>query len=517
MRHVDMTPMINVWPKIPQRLHRPKAKAPESVKPDQTFHYAYLMEDMTMTLVSSSGEPLRIRGADLALFAKAQKQLESNLTPLPEWLMQIDGCSPEDRIQTAVEFLKGLRFLNVRGTPGKDFRLEPTTDGQDWLGMPSADRLKVLLDRLKADLPQKTFIDDMPDDKEADEDEIEDMVRFARDMHILSQLGDYDGYDDDDDDDDDASFMSYGYRHCLRFLPGTARWDLGSVRDLDIPAALADTFGSLTRKCFVEFSRFVQYHMRQNNPLVNRPPGAKPIKLNEGWSWRKPSDEEVEDFWGRLLVDFFRYRLLPLGGAEVGVKDDDGAMCISLTDAGRYLLGLAKDFEYGQYEEQKGSIVVQPNFDVVFLSPAPLAEATIARFAERKGIGVGTLFKITKKSVFAAASCSISCEQVFDDLRNLCKTAIPANVTREIRDWYDQCGKVAIETAIIIRCPDTEVATRVLAVGGKKLTPISDTVVELADRKFKSPLIKKLKEIGVFVNQSSQPPSQKTKRRRRQW
>ncbi len=60
---------------------------------------------------------------------------------------------------------------------------------------------------------------------------------------------------------------------------------------------------------------------------------------------------------------------------------------------------------------------------------------------------------------------------------------------------------------------------RVLAAGGKKVTPISDTIVELADRKFKAPLVKKLKEAGVFVDQSSEPAVSKPRRRgrRRQW
>jgi hypothetical protein len=196
-----------------------------------------------------------------------------------------------------------------------------------------------------------------------------------------------------------------------------------------------------------------------------------------------------------------------------------GALCIALTDAGRYLLDLTKDFDYGQRHDQQGHIVVQPNFDIVFLSPAPLAEATIARFADRKANGTGTLFRITKKSIFTAASCNMTAEQVLDTLRDICTKAIPTNVTREVRDWFNQCGRVAIKTTLLICCPNAQVATRVLAAGGKKLTPISDTVVELADRKFKAPLVKKLKETGVFVDQSSQPavPKPKRRRRRRQW
>jgi len=430
MRHDDMTPMINVWPTIPQRLHRPKAKPPKVVTPDQTFHCAYLMEDMTTVLVGASGEPPRVRSNDLALFAKAQKQLESNLTSVPEWLAQIDVCTPGKRVQAAVEFLQAFRFIETRGTHGKDLRFEPTTEAQDWLGMSSRDRLKTILDQLKPDQSQNQSAGlpakhpNLTGDVGSDTDNVEDAARFARDMLLLAEL------DDEDDDYDDVPFMSYGCDHRLGFLPQTVSWGVDPVRELDIPAALIDTYGSLARRRFVQFSQFVEYHMQQSNPLLSRRSGAGPLKVQIEWSWRKPTDEEAEDLWGHLLVDFFRLRLLPLGGVQVGLLGAAGALCIALTDAGRYLLDLTKDFDYGQCHDQQGHIVVQPNFDIVFLSPAPLAEATIARFADRKANGTGTLFKISKKSIFTAASCNMTAEQVLDTLGDLCAKAVPTNVTR---------------------------------------------------------------------------------------
>ena len=79
-----------------------------------------------------------------------------------------------------------------------------------------------------------------------------------------------------------------------------------------------------------------------------------------------------------------------------------------LTDVGRYILGLAGDFSYRPEKSAGGEIVVQPNFEIVFLSPSPLAEAMLARFAERlpsaaRGRrGIGALFKITRAAIYAA-------------------------------------------------------------------------------------------------------------------
>ena len=281
MRDDDMTPMINVWPTIPQRLHRPKGKPPKAVKVDQTFHCAYLMEDMTTVLVGASGDPPRVRGSDHALFAKAQKQFESNLTSIPEWLTQIEGCTPGKRVQAAVEFLREFRFIETQGILGEDLRFEPTPEARDWLGMSSKDRLKSILDRLRPEQSQNSTHQNLPGDGGSDMVNIEDAARFARDMLLLAELD-----DEDDEDDYDAPYTSYGYAHHLGFLPPTVSWAGDRVRDLDIPAALIDAYGTLTRRRFVKFSQFVEYHMQQDNPLLSRPPGGQPVKLDFEWSRR---------------------------------------------------------------------------------------------------------------------------------------------------------------------------------------------------------------------------------------
>lgn len=512
MRHDDMTPMVTLWPPLLERHQRPKAKPPRAVTPEQTtLDCAYLMEDMTTVLVGASGEPPRIRSSDHALFAKAREQLESSLLSIPEWLAQTVGCTPGRRVATALEFLQAFRLIETRGTLGKDLRMEPTAEAREWLGRSGKDRLRSILDRLKAETPRKSEQPYVPAKDDVDTDDAEHAARFAREMLRLAELDD----EDDDDDDYNSPFMSDGYDHRLGFLPQTVSLGFDAACDLDIPGALIDAYGSLARRRFVAFSQFVEYHTRQANPLLSLHLAAEPRNVQISWSRRNLTDEKAEQLWSQLLVDFFCLRLLPLGGAQVGLTGTAGDLCIALTDAGRYLLELTKDFDYGQHHDQQGHIVVQPNFDIVFLSPDPLAEATIARFAERTGNGTGTLFRITMKSVFAAASTDMTAEQVLGTLRDTSTKAIPSNVRSEIQGWFDRCGRVAIKSAVLIHCPDVQTASRVLAAGGKKLASISDTVLELVDHKFKAPLVKKLKETGVFVDQSSQPAVRRPKRRRR--
>jgi hypothetical protein len=208
--------------------------------------------------------------------------------------------------------------------------------------------------------------------------------------------------------------------------------------------------------------------------------------------------------WARILQSYWHAYLVPLGGAEVGLADG-GRLVFRLTDVGRYILGLADRFSYrSEGPETGGEVVVQPNFEIVFLTPSPLAEATLARLAERSrsqthGRGVGALFKITTASIFAAAATGLTAEQALATLRELSHKPLPLNVEREIQGWCGQCRRVTVRRAVLIHCPDAPTAARVVAVSGRKASLLSETVVELADAKFQAELMKKLKALGIFV------------------
>src|SRR5439155_12263084 len=132
-----------------------------------------------------------------------------------------------------------------------------------------------------------------------------------------------------------------------------------------------------------------------------------------------------------------------------------GTVCFSMTEAGRYLLREAVDFDLA--EEPAGRIVAQPNFDVVFLAPARTAEIELARFCERKGRRVGTVFTITKRSIQAAAASGSA--NVLESLKKHCGE-LPQNVEKEIAGWLGRCREVSLRSAMLIECPDAETALR---------------------------------------------------------
>jgi hypothetical protein len=143
--------------------------------------------------------------------------------------------------------------------------------------------------------------------------------------------------------------------------------------------------------------------------------------------------------------------------------------------------------------------MVQPNFDVVFLASWRKAESELARFCERKGRHVGTLFKVTKQSIFAAAASGLTRDRVLGSLREYCSAELPPNVEFEISAWFGQYREIALRPALLIHCPDAETALRVAAVAGKKVTRLTDTTLELPDSKAEPALRKKLREMGIFV------------------
>jgi hypothetical protein len=148
-----------------------------------------------------------------------------------------------------------------------------------------------------------------------------------------------------------------------------------------------------------------------------------------------------------------------------------------------------------------GEVLVQPDFEIVFFSAAPRVEAELARLAERTGAGhVGALFRITRASVLRAAESGITSEQMLKTLGGVSRAPVPANVARQVKDWFGGTRRVRIRPAVLVECPDTETAARVTALGGLQVSAVTRTILRLdGDQKSVGVLVKKLRAKGIFV------------------
>jgi hypothetical protein len=344
--------------------------------------------------------------------------------------------------------LATMDFAKAGGRAGEDLRLAPTRKGLRWLDLPDRERLAALIAPIRG----------------SDE-------RAPGTWHRAgSKVG---------------------------FFPVTIGFT--PPAGLDLREAVTRAFLEMPPGGMLELGAFLDHHGRAENPflrLLSRNPGALRVQ------WGRPTTRlEWERLWMEVLATMISLRLAPLGGIRLG-RTEDGMPAFALTPVGRYLLGAEERLEYEAGGEPAG-VIVQPNFEVVFLGPAPGVEARIARFAERTGKGPGTMFRVTRRSVLAAAEAGFTADRVLETLAAASKHDLPGNVARQVRDWFGATRRVRLRPAVLVECPDAETATRVLSAGGKGVRAVTGTVLELTDteRAARSALLKKLREAGVFVNE----------------
>jgi hypothetical protein len=481
MRRTDMTPMLGLWPTVSRRLHRPTPKPPKPVNPQTIFCGAFRVEDMTTILVAAAAQPLRLRSSDGALFAKADREIEVNLMSIPSWIVRYLSS---ERIKVAMQWLQICGLARCAGVPGDDLGFEATRLGEQWLAESAKGRLRAILDHLRSSAraphvtaaPAYVYGDDLDDLDDLDDDDL----------------------DDDDLEDDDLEEYERCFRR-LEFLPCALPGANIEKHGERLRTAVVSAISALPEERFVPLADFLEWQAAEANPLPALFSETNSPNVYIGWSQRRPTVEEMESLWSRYLMEMLCSRLLPLGCMRMGIIEGSDDVAIALASPGPYLLGAANDFDYGHDHDAQGQIVVQPNFEIVFFAPSPLAEASLARFAQRKSRGVGALFSITKKSILAAAGSGMMAAQVLETLTRLSAKPLPANVAREIAGWFDQCRRISVHSAVLIHCPDADTAARVVGAGGKKALLLTDTIVELTDSRAKTELLRKLHGLGIFT------------------
>ncbi len=508
----EFTPVLMLWPSVAERLHRAASPPPACTTPEDSFSAIVALEDLVQFLVRAA-EPLRLKQNGWTLFAVAQRELEQGLLPLPAWLTHpkvFPENAPERRVREAQRLAEELGFTEERGESGRDLALVTTPAGWEWLDKTAHERLAVLLELLRY----------KPERGEPEGRELDDGAEEADELEELEELfGELAGESDDDEGHDENS-----YDELDEEADELAPFRAGRSRALSDAALFGHSAGGvLTRAAIrafatlepgrpVLFGEFLQHHAETANPLLEL---ENPQSLGFGSPWNPPTEEILEAHWIKGLRTVLHGFLLPFGGARVGLAGA-GGLTIELTSIGRYLLGLAPEFVLDAPASSKTPVRVQPDFEVVFVSASPALEAALSRFAERRGTGVGVLFRITRDSIMSAAMAGLGAEEVLATLARASSTPVPANVEHEIRAWFGRCRRLSIEPVHLLRCPDAATAARVLsAVGAGKLELVSETVLALRDPKHKAAVMRLCRKAGLFLVNSTEPPAPARGRRRR--
>lgn len=473
-----------VWAPIAERLRRKAAPEPAPVRPDETFCLAYRCEDLTHMLVSAA-EPLRLKRSGRELFAAVERNLEAGLQAAPDWLAGPEGFAdtrPTARIRHALYLGQVLGMLSARRLDGGENALVATPRAWKWLEQSPKERLRFLLD-LRRPEPRDEGSDDDP---------------FLTAMRVV------------DLDLDDEGF---GPEHVLQLEyerigrgPAFAWGTDGQVAREAVAA-----FGALRPGTAVELGAFLGFQATTAESWLASEAG---LRGHPAFPRRVFHEEQLEQRWLQTLSAMLVEHLLPFGGVRLGRAQDPG-WTIELTSVGRYLLGLSEDFEHEVPPADVRPAIVQPDFEVVFVTPSPAHEAAIGRFAERIGRGVGALFKITRAAVQASAQTGLDAESALATLRQASARELPANVVHELRDWFAACRRLQLEPVHLIRCSDAATAARVLAAAGRgKLEALSDTLLALTDRSQRSAVVRACRKAGLFLYGETATTARPASRRR---
>ncbi|MCP5522486.1 MAG: helicase-associated domain-containing protein [Verrucomicrobiales bacterium] len=447
LRKDSLDVVVGLCPVALYQRNRPPAVPPVPRPADGLLRPASLMEDMTRLLAMAAAGECRLKQSShyADLYQRDADRLLEQLVALPPWI-ECRHAAPK-RLQQALETVLECGFAS-QSSKGKEGRfLLPTAVGRQWLARSPAGRLHELLREFRKD-------DGQGDDRDS-------RARLlSRKLTLRTRMG---------DDFDARPWLDSIWREAA----GEAAFCL---------------------------DEFLEHHARVSHPLISP---AIPEEDRPGQCFRYDRDDcrlrtqNVEEITRELLALFFWERLVPLGCVETLADEADHTL-FRLSSAGRCFVGMAPELEYGQ-PVQDARIVVQPNFEIVFLNPNLAAEIDFTPFAERCGHGVGTLFRLTRPQTWRAAEEGMTVETVLAMLVRHVSSPVPANVEAELRAWFASCRTLVTRRAILLEAGDEETALRVQKLLGPESALLGKALVEWRGAKLDPKLRRKLAGQGIFI------------------
>ena len=464
--------LVGVCPFILYLANRP-APVPPAVEPClEVQGLPYHVEDMTQVLaLAATDECLLNQGGYARQFFKSvETRLREEFVPLPAWLA--GGADFLQRLHAATDRLLDLRFATDTNRKEGKRRLKATATGRKWLAQSPADRLKEVL-----------F----------------DCLRQAK-------LEDWEGPEDSGDDfggdfEDEGELEDFGDAE----EPGAGQATSGpSAKTPDLLGWQKSVWRQAPHEGCVSLDAFLDYHARVSCP---RPAGgrSKESSAEAAGAGKEEEGNLTEEERCRARLENFFWRLLVPFGCVEAARRGPRDFRFRLSSAGQYLVGLKRKVEYGP-EPTEATVVVQPNFEIVFLGPDLGAEVALAPFAERCGRNVGTLFRLTRPRTILAAARGATAEAVLATLAKYSSRPLPENVVEEVKSWFGACRSLTLRHSTLIQAGDAEAALKVKQLLGPQCGQLSATLLEWPEPALPPNLAKKLREQGLFLGEVPAQP-----------
>jgi len=433
----------------------PPAKAMDTVDVPVNSSPSFMVDDMTIILAEAAVRPIPLKQKDHAMYARSERELYSSFYDLPPGCNFLYSYTAKDRLALAMRTIVFADYAFADNKDGKLF-LCVSAEGKKWLALSQAKKAERILRKKRAILRQSVFLN---------------RDRFPMSPECLSELSDV--------HEENSSYWA------RETLSGSTYRALTSIADFKLPVTEISFFG---------------YHSIINNPLFTLFHAGVPYRIPDDWYDKFLLDKsDMINKWIVMLRSNLIHWVIPMGLLNIGRIKEADEFAFILNDYGLFFAG--KSDEIPERASEAVEIVVQPNFDIVFMAAAPSAEVQLGRFSRRVGRGMGTLFKLTRESVVRATAGGLDFDSIMKSLSEFSSKPIPPNVTEQIRNWVSQCRKISISTKILFTCPDRETALQVVSAAGKdKAEQLSDTVVAISDKKYAKALAKKLEKKGIFRN-----------------
>ncbi len=468
-------------------------KTPKEVGPESSP----IIDDLRAFLLEVASEPPRLR-QDKSLFQKEIVRFQQTLGPLPTWLLAFLKWSDESRLNQAHNWARFLKLVQ-ESVDGKQILLRLSPKGNDWLTSSLADQYALIFETLQASTSRHDI--------------------YNTETHFL-----YSGID----------FLSYSGSGDARFL-GVNVLALRMLKGKPPPSPYLETkpedhqplreaihraFAALPQGDFHRLDRVLEHLVfGPHNPLLL---GLDQEQVAVFCSRRPvPPLEEQREEAGRLLLDaLLRRRLIPLGCVRAAI-DAEGQLNIARTprlDA--YFGQEVPDTELAGVSASETRVIVQPDFSIVVigLNPAPVAE--LAPFCERptRGGGAGAMvLKLTRASVVKAVAHGLKPEEIVKRLQAHSSKEVPVNVLQEVREWCRWVRSVQAKKLMVLQCPDSETADRVVGALRRQVQRLNETLVAIDQEKLSAADRNKLRDQGILVQEEpniiSHLPKKRTKRR----
>jgi len=433
------------------------------------------LDDLRAFLLEIVSEPPRLRQDDEIFQIDLGRFLEA-LGDLPPTLLRALELTQEKRLKQAREWARSLKLVSKRIQP-KQTRLEISSKGSQWLASSLQEQYGRLYEFLRPQHSNKYgFVPGSPYasgfDSPYSHQESQRQFLGANVTAINTRPGLMPRYYD------------------VRFE------DYEAVRD-----SIYRSFTALPLGVFHRLENVLDHLVFERyNPLLLGL-AQEEVAVFKDSSAVPPLDELREQAARNLLTVFLRKRLIPLGCVQAAT-DTDGNLCIARHRMFDMYFGRkVKEAELPGQAATQTRVVVQPDFSIIIigLNPAPAAE--LISFCEREkrgGHGALTL-RLTRESVVKAVANGMKPAEIVDRLQRLATNEVPANVLRQVSDWCGWVRRAHASTLMIVRCPDSEAADRIVAVMKRQAERLTETIVAIDQLRLATADRNKLRDQGILI------------------